>query len=1149
MRTIHPFHPRFLCFLAAQFLGAFNDNAFKLVLSLASVAMFTDPNDQKAYLSIISALAILPFVLFSGYAGYVTDRYPKSRILKISKSVEIVAMGAALAIFVWAPHRMDLLMMTLFFMAVQSTFFSPSKYGILPEWMKPEDWPKANGYLNMLTYVAIITGSLAGGVMWQVFQNNPVMIGLILTALAVIGTLLCLLSPATTLHNPSKPFDINPFGEIVRTWPIVKARRTLMGALTGSIVYWMMGGLIYLSLILLGTKELGLSEAKAGSLFSFLAVGIGIGSVVAGSILGKSIRKTLIVWGAVVMGISCSICGVFASGYWDTALWIGLAGVGAGLFIVPVVTLMQQQSPDDQRGQVMALNNVLDMMGVLLASGLFWLLGTHFNLSASEIISASGAIVIVALVLGVMAYPVLLHDALESFLYWIMRRIYRIKLTGDGLHQGHFPPLKRPTVIVANHVTFIDGLLISMLAPKRVRFLVLAKFWKKPLTRFCLTVAGAIPFGSGAVGETRQGLEDARQHLREGGVVCLFPEGILSRTGHLYPFKRGVEALVEGLDVDIVPIHLERLWGSIFSFSGRRFFKKWPKQLPYPLTVSVGKVLPPETRAWQLEQIISEMGTEAIPLRYPHHDTLGARFVVQMRHHLRDCIFSDTTGKRCTGFQALAGTRMIGLWLSEQRWGDNIPLLLPASVGGALVNIAAVMQGKVAVNLNFSLGEEALNTALATLSADRFITSRAFVEKAGIAPDDRMIFLEDMQATLPQTRKIITVLQAALCPSFVLKRLWVRGRKDDTAVLLFSSGSTGVPKVIALSHQNIIANIESVGGLLEQAEDKAELSLMAILPFFHSFGLTACLWLPAITGRRVMYHPNPLDAKTVVRTIAKERSGLIVATPTFMRTYINVAKAHDLDTLRLVIVGGEKLTMETGEKLSAALPSAHILEGYGTTELGPVVSVNVPDIDHGGRRHKGTRVGSVGKPIPGVSVRIVGLEDDTPLPPGQEGRIMIKSPAQMQGYYNAPERTAAVMKGGWYDTGDIGTIDPEGFLMITDRLSRFSKLGGEMVPHGKIEEEIHTLLGHHQAVVVSLPDANKGERLGVLFVSDTQTPDMLYQALKDRSRLPNLWLPKPDAMVRGDEIPLLPTGKIDLKKVRALVMSVLHPEKENVDSL
>ncbi|MFM7630991.1 MAG: MFS transporter [Alphaproteobacteria bacterium] len=1147
MRTLHPFHPRFLCFLAAQFLGAFNDNAFKLVLSLASVAMFTDPNAQKAYLSIISALAIIPFVLFSGYAGYLTDRYPKSRVLKLSKAVEIVAMGAALAIFVWAPHRMDLLMMTLFFMAVQSTFFSPSKYGILPEWMKPEDWAKANGYLNMLTYVAIIMGSLAGGLMWQVFQDNPMMIGVILTTLAVLGTLLCLLAPATTVYNPSKPFDLNPFGEIVRTWPIVKTRRTLMGALTGSCVYWMMGGLIYLSLILLGTKELGLSETKAGSLFSFLAVGIGVGSVAAGSILGKSIRKTLIVWGAVVMGVSCILCGVFASGYGDTALWIGLAGVGAGLFIVPVVTLMQQQSPDDQRGQVMALNNVLDMMGVLLAAGLFWLLGTQWALSASDIITAGGGIVIVALVLGVMAYPTLLNDALESALYWVMRRIYRVTLTGDGLHKGHFPPLKRPTVIVANHVTFIDGLLISMLAPKRVHFLVLAKFWKTPLTRFCLKVAGAISFGSGGVGETRQGLEAARQHLRQGGVVCLFPEGILSRTGHLYPFKRGVEALVEGLDVDILPIHLERLWGSIFSFSGRRFFKKWPKRIPYPVTVSVGKVLPPETRAWQLAQIVSEMGTEAIPLRYAPHDTLGGRFVGQMRQHLRDRVFSDTTGKRCTGFQALAGARLMGLWLSEQKLGPKIPLLLPASVGGALVNIAAVMQGKVAVNLNFSLGQEALNTALATLSADRFITSRAFVEKAGMAHDARMIFLEDMQATLSAPRKIITLLQAALCPSFVLKRLWVRGRKDDTAVLLFSSGSTGVPKVIALSHQNIMANIESVGVLLEQAEDKAKLSLMAILPFFHSFGLTACLWLPAITGRRVVYHPNPLDAKTVVRTIAKERSGLIVATPTFMRTYISVAKTHDLASLRLVIVGGEKLTRETAEKLSSALPHAHILEGYGTTELGPVVSVNVPDIDHGGLHHKGSRPGSVGKPIPGVSVRIVGLEDDTPLPPGQEGRIRIKSPAQMQGYYNDPERTAAVMKDGWYDTGDIGKIDPDGFLIITDRLSRFSKIGGEMVPHGKIEEAIHDLLGHHQAVVVSLPDANKGERLGVLFVSDDVTPEGLYQALKDRDRLPNLWLPRADAMVRGDEIPLLSTGKTDLKKARAMVLAALHPEKDTAE--
>jgi acyl-[acyl-carrier-protein]-phospholipid O-acyltransferase/long-chain-fatty-acid--[acyl-carrier-protein] ligase len=1141
MIKIHPFHPRFLCFLAAQFLGAFNDNAFKLVLSLASVAMFTDPNQQKTYLSVISALSILPFVLFSGYAGYLTDRYPKSRVLKLSKAVEIVAMGAALVIFIWAPHRMDLLMMTLFFTAVQATFFSPSKYGILPEWMKPEDWPKANGYLNMLTFVAIITGSLAGGVMWQVFQHNPIIIGVILTALAVIGTVLCLFAPTTTLFNPSKPFDLNPFGEIVHAWPLVKTRRSLIGALSGSAVYWMLGALIYLSLILLGTTDLGLSDAKAASLFSFLAVGIGIGSIAAGYILGKSIRKTLIVWGAVIMGLACIACGLFATGYWDTAFWITLAGLGAGLFIVPVVTLMQKESPDDQRGQVMAVNNFFDMMGVLLASGLFWLLGTQVGLSASGMITASGVIVLFGLALGVMAYPKLLQDALESLLYAVMRGIYRVTLVGPGLEKGKFPPLTRPTVIIANHVTFIDGLLISMMAPKRVHFLVLAKFWKKPLTRFCLTAAGAIPFGSGAVGETRQGLETARERLREGGVICIFPEGVLSRTGHLYPFKRGVEKLVEGLDVDILPVHLERLWGSIFSFSGRRFFKKWPKQIPYPVTVSVGQAVPAQTQAWELEHIVSELGTDAIPLRYADKDTLGGRFVTQMRRHFRDTIFSDTTGKKCTGFRALVGARLIGLWLKKNTSGGNIPILLPATVGGALVNIAAVMQGKVAVNLNFSLGAEALATALKTLSATTIITSRTFIEKANIAPDDRMVFLEDMPATLSKLGKLVSLLQVALFPTFLLKSLWVRGHKNDTAVLLFSSGSTGTPKAVALSHQNIIANIESIGVLLEQAEGesetKTELTLMGILPFFHSFGLTACLWLPAITGRRVVYHPSPLDAKTVVRTIHKEKCGLIVATPTFVRTYTTTAKEGELASLKLVIVGGEKLTAETAEKLAAALPQAHVLEGYGTTELGPVVSVNVPDIQHGGLQHKGTRLGSVGKPIPGVSVRILDLESDTILPPDQEGRIFIKSPSQMQGYYNDPDRTASVMKDGWYDTGDIGKLDPDGFLIITDRLSRFSKMGGEMVPHGKIEEEIHAVLGDHQAVVVSLPDASKGERLGVLFVSETLTPETLYEALKKTGRLPNLWLPRPDAMVKTDTIPLLSTGKMDLRTARGMVVA------------
>jgi acyl-[acyl-carrier-protein]-phospholipid O-acyltransferase/long-chain-fatty-acid--[acyl-carrier-protein] ligase len=1140
--TIPLHHWRFLSFLGAQFLGAFNDNAFKLVLSMAALSLFPDPKTQAGYVALISSLAILPFLCFSGYAGYFADKYAKSTVLRISKALEITAMGAALLIFSQPHPDMHYLMITLFLLANHSTFFSPSKYGILPEIIRPEDLAKANGYLNMLTFVAIIKGSLTGAVLWGAYKDHPAMIGAILLGIAIVGTILCWFLPKTIAIAPNKHFKINPLNEILHSIPTMRQSRTLSAAMIGTAIYWLMGGLMYLALIMLGKTELGLSEAKSGSLFSFLALGIGLGSVAAGYILGKSVRRTLIVWGAVLLGSAGIACGFYATNYLNTAILMLLAGLGAGLFIVPVMTLLQQHSPADKRGQIMAASSFFDMAGVLAASGVFWVLSAKLGLSASHVIMAAGGISLLGILLAILRTPALLYEALESSIYWLARRIYKIRFTGEGLENGRFPQPDSPVVFAANHVTFIDGLLISALSDKPVRYLVLSTFWKKPFSRFVLNAIGAIPFGTGGVSETRRGFEAAREHLNKGGYLCIFPEGVLTRTGHLHPFKRGIEKLLEGMDTQIIPIHLERLWGSIFSFSGRRFFKKFPKKIPYPVTVAVGAPVPAATPAWRLNQIISELGTKAIPHRYTKRETLGARFLTKAKRHPFAPLFSDTTGQCLNHLKALIGARLLAKWLSPQLINaQNVAVLLPATVGGALVNIALSFLGKTSVNLNFSLGQESLHAALKQAEVTHIITSRTFLLKLNIPAADSMIFVEDAKKSIRLSGKLSAAFSAFLMPTFILQRLWLNRatQKTDTATILFSSGSTATPKGVCLSHENIIANIESVGVLLEQAEGRENYALTGILPFFHSFGFTVCLWLPAITGRRIAYHPNPLEAKTVAEMIAKERCAILVSTPTFARNYVQAGKEGALQSLRLVITGGEKLTPTTAEALRTALPHAHILQGYGCTELSPVVAVNMPDIQHGGLNHQGNCAGSVGKPIPSVSVQVVDVNTGELLPPTQEGLVRVKSPAQMQGYYQNEPLTHSVLQDGWYNTGDIGFMDSDGFLHITDRLSRFSKIGGEMVPHGKIEAVIEEILGEKAAVVVAVEDAQRGERLCVLLASVTYTPAQLFAALQ-QTDLPKLWIPRENSIFQVDAIPVLPTGKVDLRSAKQTAHIVLY---------
>lgn len=1140
MATITLKNPRFISYLAATFLGAFNDNAFKLVVSMASLSLFTDIAAQQRYLSITSALAILPFVLCSGYAGYLADRYRKSNVLRISKAAEILAMGAALAVFMTG-QNITHLMATLFLLALHSAFFSPSKYGILPEILAPKDLPKANGYLNMLTFVAIITGSISGALLWGEFKHNPVIIGYILTGVAVLGTLLCLLVPQSPKGDATKQFRLNPLHEIIRGLRAASHQRVLMVCLFGSAMFWMLGGLIYLALILLGKTALGLSEGAAGSLFAFLASGIAVGSVIAGHLIGKTFRRGIILWGALLLSTGCIASGFYAINYTSTAILMALVGMGGGLFVVPVVTLLQQHSPEAVRGQILATASFLDMLGVLLASGLFSLFGM-LQLSPAMIICAAGTISLLGILASLKLAPPLLPEAIESLVYFIARRIYNVRLVGEGLEDGAFPSPQKPTVYVCNHVTYVDGLILSMISRKRLRFMVLSTFWKKPIARYVLNAIAAVPFGTGDKQETENGLVAAKEALARGESICIFPEGILSRTGHLYPFKRGIERMVEGTEAQIIPLYLDRLWGSIFSFAGQRFIRKLPRRIPYPVTVAVGKPVAGNTPAWKLNRIVAALGSETIPTRYRDCDTLGAHAIRACKRNSLAKRISDTTGQRMNGIELLTAARIVAARLrTPLQESAQVGVLLPASVGGVIANSALAFLGKTSVNLNFSLGQEALDDACARASIHHIISTRKLTKRLGLENDARLIYLEDIAAKTSAMIRSLTYLQARLLPGFMLRSMWLSGvqQTEATATILFSSGSTSAPKGVMLSHRNLLANIESIATLLSHAEANEPMRPLAgVLPFFHSFGLTTGLWMPLLTGRPVSYHSNPLEAKTVVKMMAKEHSAILIATPTFAKLYA-AQKSTPLPALQYVILGGEKLTEATEQVLATAWPQASIMQGYGATELGPVVAINVPDIVHGGLTHRGYAQGSVGKLLPGVAARIVDPETHAERGIDEEGLVLIKSPALMHGYLNDIEHTAAAIQNGWYSTGDIGMFDKHGFLFITDRLSRFSKIGGEMVPHGKIEEALQSLIQPDSHVaVVALSDAIKGEKLCVLTTEHILTTHDMHSKLK-ASGLPNLWLPSREHFYVVDIIPTLPSGKRDLRACKQLVQHKL----------
>jgi acyl-[acyl-carrier-protein]-phospholipid O-acyltransferase/long-chain-fatty-acid--[acyl-carrier-protein] ligase len=1109
-------------FFWTQFLGAFNDNLFKIVVSMLAVHMVTAGRAGRE-LSIVSAVFILPFLLFSGYAGQLADVYSKRTVLVVSKSLEIGAATLGLVAFFFG--HLQLTYGVLFLIAVQATFFSPAKYGILPEILPDRDLSRANGILEMSTFVAIVLGTAAGGYLFEASRSHLWLIGVLVVGVAVAGTALSFRIPHVPAAAAGRRIDRNPWGEIWAGLVTLRRDRVLWLTVIGLSYFWFLGSLLQLVVILFGTEVMALSATWVGILTTFAAIGIGVGSLAAGRLSGDKVELGLAPIGAIGMGVFAIALARSGHSFALAAINLTLVGFFGGLFAVPLNALLQQRSGGQEKGRLMATNNFLNMVAIMVASGVLSLCSDQLHLSPGRILTVFGFVTLASSIYVLTVVP----EFLVRFSLWLVAHtIYRIRIVGqDNV------PFRGPALLVCNHLSHVDGLLVGSCVQRFIRFLVYRPYYDHWAFHPLLKLMKAIPISAGR--EALASLEQAKRELQNGHVVCVFAEGSISRTGNMLPFKRGFERIVDGLAVPIIPVYLDRVWGSIFSFKGGRFFWKWPVRVPYPVTVAFGPPLPPTTTAAEARLALQALGCELAMQRRPADESLPRQFVRTAKHNWWSFSMADaTTAKPLTFGRALVAALLVSRWVRRRLPNQSrVGVLLPASVGGALANLGLSLAGKVPVNLNFTAGRDSMINAIDRCDIKTILTSRRFLAKVGIEALDGMVFLEDMMKGFSTGAKLRMLVTTFLLPAWAVNRIYLeRSDGDGLATVIFSSGSTGVPKGVMLSHRNILANVDSIGQLYQLTSQDV---LLGVLPFFHSFGFTGTIWLPALSGFGVVYHPNPMDAKTIGDLAGRHRATVIISTPTFCSSYIRKCEPDQFKHLRYAIVGAERLR----EPVAAAFREkfgVDLLEGYGCTEMSPVVAVNVPDVVHKRERQQGTRVGSVGHPLPGVAAKIVDpATGDGPLF-GREGLLLVKGPNRMLGYLGEPERTADALREGWYATGDIATIDEAGFVRITDRLSRFSKIAGEMVPHMKIEEEIQTLINDTRfCVVASIPDDAKGERLVAFYTDPEIKPHELWERLC-RTGLPRLWLPKREDLHFIDSVPTLGTGKVDLRAVRQLAL-------------
>jgi acyl-[acyl-carrier-protein]-phospholipid O-acyltransferase/long-chain-fatty-acid--[acyl-carrier-protein] ligase len=1109
-------------FLWTQFLGALNDNLYKTVVSLLAVEAALNAGGGTQFLSMAQGLFILPFILFSGYAAYFADTYSKRSVLIATKSFEILVMGLAVIAFVTG--GIGFMLAVLFLMATQSAFFGPAKYGILPEMLTDRDLSRGNALLQMTTFVAIILGTALASYFTDSLAGRLWVVGLLLAVIAVAGVAASLGIARVPPSGTHRPFRINPWSEVVVGLRRLWSDRPLWLTVVGISYFWFLGALLYIAVLVFGKESLQADNLRVGLLMVFFAVGIGVGSMAAGRLSGDKVELGLVPLGAIGMGVFAILLSRTAPSYpWAAATMTAL-GFSGGFFIVPLNAFLQQRAGREERGRLIAAAGFLTNVAILVASLVTWVLSERLGFRVDQTILLAGILTL----LGTVYVLKVLPDFLIRFLLWLLTHtIYRIRIEG----QQHVP-FRGPALLVCNHISFVDGFLVGASIQRFVRFMVYRAYYESKWFHWVLRLMNTIPVAGGNRREIVESLERAREELRQGHVVCIFAEGSLSRTGNLLPFKRGFERIVKDLDVPVIPVHLDRLWGSVFSFSDGQFFWKWPKNIPFAVTVSFGTPQPSSAKAHEVRQAISELGAEAAELRCRPNDLLDRRFIRTARRRWFSFCMADSTGKELTHGKTLIGSLALSRWIRRSCRGEEmVGLLLPSSVGGALANIAVLMAGKVPVNLNFTAGAETMKSAAEQCGIRTILTSQRFLKKAKLDETPGMVFLERVMKEVAPAQKIAASVAAVVLPSGILSRLYTPEKRDSSslATVIFSSGSTGTPKGVMLSHQNILSNLESIAQVYWVTEKDC---IVGVLPFFHSFGFTVTLWFPLLSGFAVAYHPNPLDAKTIGEMVAKYKATFLLSTPTFFSAYLRKCSVEQFASLRHAIVGAEKLREPLADAFREKF-GVELLEGYGCTELAPVVAVNAPDYVARGVRQTGHKFGTVGHPIPGVAVRVIDIDNGEPLPPNKEGMLLVKGPNVMKGYLRRPEQTEEVLTRGWYRTGDVAVLDDEGFLRITDRLSRFSKIGGEMVPHIKVEETVSRVLGDQPCAVTAVPDEQKGERLVVFFTDTATSPEDLSARLAD-SELPKLWVPKRGNFYHVDEIPMLGTGKTDLKRIRAM---------------
>ena len=1137
-------------YLMVVFLNAFVDIGHKIIIQNTIFKTY-DGQEQIILTAVVNALILLPFIMLFTPSGFIADKYPKNIVMKISAwfalAITLLITFSYYQGWFWFGFSMT------FLLALQSAMYSPAKYGFIKELVGERRLAQGNAVVQAATMFSILAATfffsllfewMLSGLNWgskDELLTHVASLGWVLVALTMVELFFAYRLPEKKETNERLRFRWNDYvkGKTqLRNLRLVYRHPYIWLSILGLSTFWAISQVMLATYPEFAKSQLLITNtAKVQGLMALAGIGIMIGSFVAGKLSRNHIETGLIPVGAIGITVALALFTVF-----DSMLMQGLnflfLGVMGGFFVVPLNALIQYHARDTQLGRVLASNNLIQNITMLS----FLILTVSLAVVGVGSISLIWMLVLVAAIGTV--YTILKIP--ESLLRFVISRLFAARYSMSVIGFEKLPS-SGGVLLLGNHISWIDWALVQIASPRPLHFVMERGYYERWYLKWFLDLFGVVPINSsGAAGS----LETINGLLKEGKAVCLFPEGAISRTGQLGAFKKGYERAVNDTNAKIVPFYLHGLWGSRFSRSSGFFKESRQSGFKRDIIVAFGDPLAATTTSDELKRRMFDLSFRSWQ-DYSHRlPTIPRRWLQTAKRMSFRMAATDAIGQPLSHHKFITAVFRFSKLIEAKSPEQNIGVLVPASVGGAITNMAVLSLGKTVVNLNFTASAESLRGSVISANIKTVYTSKKFLTKLEqrginikeILPDTKLLYLEDFKEEISKVQMVSTLLMVMLLPTTILQWLYIKPvNGEDTAAILFSSGSEGTPKGIELTHRNLATNARQVADMLNTRETDV---VMSTLPTFHAFGLLATTFMPLTEGIPIVCHPDPTDVVVIAKAAARNEATFLFGTSTFLRLYVKNKRVHTLmlRSLRLVIAGAERLNPDIREAFKSKF-NIDILEGYGATETSPVAAVNVPDeldTTHW-KTQQGNTPGTVGMPLPGTSFRIVDPTSLKELATGEDGLILIGGPQVMKGYLHAPEKTAEVIveiEGQrWYKSGDKGHLDENGFLTIVDRYSRFAKLGGEMVSLTAVEEAIRGAMEEPELelVAVNVPDDKKGEKVILLIAHEIDAKD-LKTTLLDAGVNP---LMLPAIVLNVEEVPKLGSGKTDFSTSKKVVLESL----------